>query len=54
MDEIADISTGRLAADLVTQVRANPTRLDVALRKAQLDLVTRQEYLWALFSAYVR
>jgi hypothetical protein len=54
MDEIADISTGRLAADLVAQVRANPTRLDVALRKAQLDLVTRQEYLWALFSAYVR
>jgi CHAT domain-containing protein len=56
IDQVPDLSTGRLAADMVTMIRAGGTRLDVALRQAQLQRLGWgwPEATWALFSAYVR
>jgi hypothetical protein len=54
IDEVPDFFTGRLAADMVEMVRAGSTRLDVALRRAQLDWLNWPEVVWALFSSYVR
>jgi hypothetical protein len=54
IDDIGDWSSGRLAAEIVAMVRAQDTRLDVALRRAQLDRLRWPEATWALFSAYVR
>jgi hypothetical protein len=54
IDDIGDWSSGRLAAEIVAMIRDRDTRLDVALRRAQLDRLRWPEATWALFSAYVR
>lgn len=54
IDAVPDSSTGRLAADMVAMMRAGDTRLDMALRQAQLARLDWPEVAWALFSAYVR
>jgi hypothetical protein len=54
IDKIPDAFTGHMAAEIVAMVRAGQTRLDVALRRAQLSRLEWPEVVWALFSAYVR
>jgi CHAT domain len=54
IDEVLDPFTGLMTAEIVGEVRAGGTRLDVALRRAQLKWMWWPEVFWALFSAYVR
>jgi CHAT domain-containing protein len=54
IDEVSDVATGRLAAEIVTLARRGDVRLDVALRSAQLRRSWRPEALWALLTAYSR
>jgi CHAT domain len=54
IEAVPDSTTGRLAAAMVATVRAGDTRLDVALRLAQLDRLRWPERVWALLCAYVR
>jgi hypothetical protein len=54
IDEVPDLFTGLIAAEIVAMVRTGETRLDVALRRAQLSRLEWSEVVWALFSAYVR
>jgi hypothetical protein len=54
MDEIPDLRTGRMAARIVDAVRAEPVRLDVALREVQQRYRDAGEPTWALLTAYVR
>ncbi|MFC6019363.1 CHAT domain-containing protein [Plantactinospora solaniradicis] len=56
IDEIPDRLTGAAASRIVDEIRDGAVRLDVALRRAQLDAVRHRgpELGWALLSAYVR
>lgn len=54
IDEVPDPFTGPMAADIVAMAHTGQTRLDMALRRAQLDRLEWPEVVWALFSAYVR
>lgn len=54
IDEVPDLFTGPMAAEIVAMVGPGETRLDVALRRAQLNRLEWPEVVWALFSAYVR
>jgi hypothetical protein len=54
IDEVPDVFTGLMAAEIVAMIRAGESRLDVALRRAQLSRLEWPEIVWALFSSYVR
>jgi tetratricopeptide (TPR) repeat protein len=54
IDAIPDYWTGTTASHVVDQIRGGPIRLDVALRKAQLDVVAKPVAGWALLAAYAR
>ena len=49
---VSDEGTGMIAAAMVSSLRRG-ARLDVALRDAQLTLLSRDVYDWALLSAFV-
>ncbi|MFC4092896.1 hypothetical protein [Micromonospora sp. GCM10011541] len=56
IDNVDDFSAGETAADIVQRSRMGGTRLDVALRDAQLEWVNGDwpDIAWILFAAYAR
>ncbi|HEY0700336.1 MAG TPA: CHAT domain-containing protein, partial [Micromonospora sp.] len=54
LDEIPDVRTSRMTAQIVDAVRDAPVRLDVALREVQLAYRDVVKPTWALLAAYVR
>ena len=56
IDNVDDFSAGLIATEIVERTRAGGTRLEVALREAQLDLLDGKwtDMAWILFAAYSR
>ncbi|ROT31954.1 CHAT domain-containing protein [Micromonospora sp. HM5-17] len=54
IDEVPDVRTSRMTAQIVDAVREGPVRLDVALREVQLAYPKEAAPTWALLAAYVR
>jgi hypothetical protein len=54
LDEIPDVRTSRMTAQIIDAVRSAPVRLDVALRAVQLPYRNSLKPTWALLAAYVR